>query len=380
MPSSSSKTRILFLDWLRGLAAVTMLQGHTFDSFLRPQARTGAAFMFSQFFGGQAAAIFLFLTGVTYALGMNRCEQLPPWQRVRAALRRARYLFILAILFRLQTWLFAWPHSSWTDLLRVDVLNTMGASAALLAAIALQRGIQRVRVALVAGVTLAALAPVISSFDTHGVPAALRNYFVPSYDFFSIFPWGSFLAFGVAAGSVIPFIERGGWNRVMQWTALAGFGLVLGGQYFSNLPFSIYPKSEFWLNSPALVACKLGVTLLLASAAFLWTGYLSVGWSWVRQLGTTSLAVYWLHVELVYGRWFALYRARLEVWECAAAAVALTIAMVGLSVALTRVPWRQFWKILQPGSAAKPAVLQPVGFRTGYRGAALESSRYDRAS
>ena len=354
MPSSLPKNRIVFLDWLRGLAAVTMLQGHTFDSFIRPDARNSAGFIFSQFFGGQAPAIFLFLTGITYALGMNRAEHLPAWQRVSTALKRARYLFMLAILFRLQALIFGGPHRAWTDLLRVDILNTMGATAALLAVLAFERGLRRMRLAAAAGVALAVLAPVISNLDSSAVPGAIRSYFVPGLNVFSIFPWGAFLAFGVAAGSMIPLLDRNDWNRVMQWAALAGFGLVLGGEYFSNLPFSIYSQSDFWLNSPALVACKLGVTLLLAAAAFLWTGYLSTGWSWVRQLGTTSLAVYWVHIELIYGRWLAIYKERLSVGECLVAATGITLAMIALSVALTNVPWRQLSRAIQPERRVKP--------------------------
>ena len=47
-----------------------MLQGHAFHSFLKPDLRGGAAYMFSQFFGGMPPAIFLFLTGVTLAYGL----------------------------------------------------------------------------------------------------------------------------------------------------------------------------------------------------------------------------------------------------------------------------------------------------------------------
>ncbi len=156
------RSRIVFLDWLRGLAAIVMLQGHTFDSLLKPELREQPAFIFSQFFGGQAAAIFLFLTGITFGLGMNRRDDLPAWRRVTGALRRARYLFLLAIAFRLQMWIFAWPHQPWTNLLRVDVLNLMGATAALLSVTALAHGMQRLRWAVLAGVALAALAPVMS--------------------------------------------------------------------------------------------------------------------------------------------------------------------------------------------------------------------------
>jgi hypothetical protein len=337
------RRRIEFLDWMRGLAAIVMLQGHTFDSFLQPGLRDHPAFIFSQFFGGQAAAVFLFLTGITFGLGMNRRDDLPARQRIVGALRRARYLFLLAIAFRLQLWIFALPSRPWTDLLRVDVLNLMGATAALLSFMALARGIQRVRWAICAGLAIAASAPVISSLSTSTslglMQGMLRDYLVPSATF-SIFPWGAYLAFGLAAGSAIPLVRHGEWGHVMQWAALCGFGLVFAGRYFSNLPFSIYSNSDFWMNSPALVACKLGITLLLGSGAFLWTEYLSDGWSAVRLLGTTSLAVYWVHVELVYGRWFASYKANLTVWQCAAASAALALAMIAMSAAIRRVRQR----------------------------------------
>lgn len=335
------RSRIAFLDWLRGLAAIVMLQGHTFDSFLRSDLREHPVFIFSQFFGGEAAAVFLFLTGITYGLGMNRRDDLPAWPRITGALRRARYLFLVAIAFRLQMWVFALPVRPWTDMLHVDVLNLMGATAALLSVMALAHGMQRVRWAVCAGVALAGLAPVMASLNTAGIPEPVRDYFVPSGAAFSMLPWGSYLAFGLAAGSAIPLVKRGEWGRVMQWAALCGFGLLLAGQYFSNLPFSIYPHANFWLDSPALVACKLGITLLLGSVAFLWTEYFSAEWSWVSLLGTTSLAVYWVHVELVYGRWFAAYKSQLAVWQCLAASAVLTVAMVGMSAAIRR--FRSAW-------------------------------------
>jgi len=341
LPTPSN--RVVFLDWLRGVAAIIMIQGHTFDAFTRPESRNGAGFMFSQFFGGEAAAIFLLLTGVTYALGMNRREELPAWKRVIAALRRARYLFLLAIVFRVQNWLFDYPRSRASDMLKVDILNLMGAAAALLAILALASGLNRVRWAMLVGVVTAAASPLMSMFapmlTAAGVPSAVRNYFIPNYDGFSFFPWGAFLAFGVGFGSLIPLVRRTEWNRVMQWSALIGFGLLLGGQYFSNLPFSIYPASEFWLNSPGLIFCKLGIAMLLASAAYLWTEYLGTGWSFVRQLGTTSLVVYWAHVELEYGRLFADDRQTLSPFATFAVAVAMVVLMLGVSLAYRRIPW-----------------------------------------
>src|SRR6202051_1803753 len=177
-----SKLRVTFIDWLRGLAAIIMLQGHTFDAFLRPADRSGAWFTYSQFLGGEAAAIFLFLTGATYGMGMNRREHMPPGARVLQALKRARFLFILAILFRLQGWIFAWGNSPLKDLLKVDILNVMGATAALLAFLALFSGRDRVRWAVLTGTAIAALSPVWSGLNTNGIPSLVRDYLVPSAD------------------------------------------------------------------------------------------------------------------------------------------------------------------------------------------------------
>jgi hypothetical protein len=80
----------------------------------------------------------------------------------------------------------------------------------------------------------------------------------------------------------------------------------------------------------------LGVTLLLLALAFLWTRYAAKdGWSWVRQFGTTSLLVYWVHIELVYGRWLWFWKNGLTVAQTVMAAASLILLMLALSAAKT---------------------------------------------
>lgn len=333
---SKSSQRIEFLDWMRGCAAVVMLQGHTFDAFAKPEIRNGSWFILSQFIGGETAAIFLLLTGATFGLGMNRREHMPAGQRVITALKRARYLFLLGLVFRLQGWIFALGHSPVSDLFRVDILNAMGATAALVAGLAFFNGMDRVRGGVLAGVLIAVASPLMSAINLTWLPGPMRAYLLPAAEGFPIFPWGAYLAFGVALGSMIPLVERGAWNRIMQWSALIGISLIMAGRYFADLPYSLYTTSDFWLNSPALVACKMGVAFLLGSASYIWMEYLNTGWSFVRQLGTTSLVVYWVHVDLEYGPWFAPYRQKFGVLGCLLVAAAMIPAMIGVSIAFTR--------------------------------------------
>lgn len=331
--------RLTFLDWTRGIAVTIILQGHVFDSFAKPELRSDGPFVLSQFLGGFAPAVFLVLTGITLAFLMDRAERqgLAPFARWTTALRRGGYLFGLAFLFRLQLWVFAFPQSSWTNLFKVDVLNCMGFAIGLMSLMAIFTTAERVRLCAVLGFVIAGAAPVISSIDWRWLPPQISTYFVPSYAYFAFFPWAAFIAFGISLGSIIRLTKPEQMNRVMQWGALAGLGLILGGQYFSNLPYSIYAKSEFWLDSPGLIIIKLGAVLLALSFAFIWTEY-AVGnsFSWVRQFGTTSLLVYWVHIEVVYGRWFGAKKASFNNWECAVCAIVLIVSMLLLSVVRTR--------------------------------------------
>ncbi|MBV8902189.1 MAG: hypothetical protein JOZ22_01010 [Acidobacteriia bacterium] len=330
------------------MGAVIMLQGHVFHSYLKPELRASGPYVLSQFVGGMPPAIFLFLTGVTLAFLMDSAERkgLPVRRRLVAVWRRSGYLFLLAFAFRLQLWLFSWP-APWTDLLRVDILNCMGFAVAAISLMSLLRTKQRVRFCALAGLAIACAAPVVSAMDWTWAPAVLRSYIVPDYNFFAFFPWAAYLVFGVSAGSILRTMSAPATETAMQWAAVAGGAIVLASQFSANLPFSIYAKSEFWLNSPAQVLTKLGVILLLVALAYLWTRDGSATqWSWVRQFGTTSLLVYWVHIELVYGRWSWSLKNSLTVAQTVAAALILIVLMLALSTLKTR--RRVLWARIAP--------------------------------
>ncbi len=161
MKTKSSLHRLQYLDWVRGLGALIMLQGHVFDSYLKPELRSGGAFTFSQFVGGMPPAMFLFLTGVTLAFLMDSCERkgMAPRGRVTTALRRSGYLFGLAFAFRAFEWVAGLPVSTGADFLRVDILNCMGFSVAALSVMAIFRTAERARLCAVLGLAIALLSP-----------------------------------------------------------------------------------------------------------------------------------------------------------------------------------------------------------------------------
>lgn len=322
-----------------------MLQGHAFHAFTKQEFRDSGPYVISQFVGGLPPAVFLFLVGVTLSFLMHSTERkgVPPFKRVVAAFRRCGYLFAIAFLFRLQLWVFGLPSSPWTDLLRVDILNTMGFAVAVMSVMAVFSTADRVRLCAVLGVVIAAASPLISQVDWSWAPVALKNYIAPDYAAFAFFPWAAFVAFGMSAGSIVRLTPQEGYDRMIQWAAMLGVLLIFAGQQLSSFPYSVYAKSEFWLDSPWLILMKVGVILLLLSFAYLWTKHSEGRWSWVRQFGVTSLLVYWVHIELIYGRWLWFWKENLTVGQTAAAAVILVLLMLFISTARTQ--WKN-WRLL----------------------------------
>lgn len=350
------QNRLGYLDWVRGLAAVIMLQGHVFDSFLKADLRTGGPFLFSQFLGGMPPAIFLFLTGVTLAFLMDGQERkmVSPGRRVWNSLRRAGYLFAIAFLFRIQLWAFSEPRNPWTEIFKVDILNSMGFGIAAMSIMALFRTAERIRLCAILGVGTAFAAPLLSQMDWSSVAPVLRDYLAPSRVSFGFFPWAAFLAFGMSAGSLLRKLREDEVSQAMQWLALGGLIVAFAGYTISNMSYSVYPNTDFWLDSPCLIFMKLGVILMVLPFAYLWTRQWDAqasapGWSWLRQFGVTSLLVYWVHIELVYGRWFGFLKQTLTVEQTLLAAFCMILLMLALALIRTHLKsWRALTRWFQP--------------------------------
>jgi len=336
--NKKNSSRLAFLDWARGSAALIMLQGHVTHSFMHDDLRQDAPYVLSQFIGGLTPAVFLFLTGITLAFMMDSRQKagLTSFQLTKLALRRAGYLALLAIAFRVQMWLFAFGYSPWESMFKVDILNCMAAAVALLAPMAIFTTRERIRFGFITGLLIACAAPLISGAGFASLHPFLRGYIVPDHNSFPIFPWGAYVAFGLSAGSILRSARDEDYLKIMQWASLFGVALITGARYFANLPYSLYPNEDFWLHSPALVLIKLGCLYLLIPFAYLWTRFVNPDrWSFVRQLGTTSLLVYWVHTEIVYGGWFFYWKNSLTAAQCFLMAAAVIAAMILLSVART---------------------------------------------
>lgn len=301
----SGQDRKGYLDWLRGVGVLIMIQGHVIDAWTAVADRSRTAYHWISFVGGLAGTpIFLFLAGMALALGAGARMRRGRTAREVAALARRRgwQILGLAFLFRLQAWVIS-RGSPWT-LLKVDILNVMGvamvAGALLWAA---GRG-RSSRAILLAGVAVAAamVTPLVRAAGWVAVlPDPIEAYLrpAPNTTTFTLLPWAGFVFAGAAVGVWLDAArtmqeER----RVNIALAFAGTLIALAGYAASLLP-PIYAATNFWTSSPTFFFVRLGAVTALVPLAFAWNGM--NGRSWLCELGRSSLFVYWIHVEMAYG-------------------------------------------------------------------------------
>jgi hypothetical protein len=309
---------------MRGLACVLMFQTHCYDSWLSPSARHSKFFMYSQLGGTFPAPLFLFLAGISFALVTEKLwkKTLPPAQIARATIRRGAEIFAFGLLFRLQEYLIAWGWAPLSDLLRVDVLNTIGLSMMLMGllcwlVLSIHRG-AKARLALVlASVGTALLIslltpPLWTTWRPNWLPWPLESYIngvhnlgTPQAWLFPICPWTAFAFAGLAAG----FVLQSEWARKREALTFfllgaAGLGFVAASRWLDAQPHQLYAVYDYWHTSPSFWLIRVGMLLVILTASYVWCRWGAGHWGFspLIQLGQASLLVYWVHIEFVYGR------------------------------------------------------------------------------
>ena len=358
MPGPTS-SRLAYIDWMRGLACVLMFQTHCYDAWLGGDARKSTFFMWSQLGGTLPAPLFLFLLGISVALVVDKLRQrdIPAGQIARATIRRGAEIFALGLLFRLQEYTLAWGWASWIDLFRVDILNTLGISMMLLGlfcwcSLPLFRPPQ-VRIGLgtgaaVVGLTISLLSPLLwTSWRPRWLPWPLESYIdgvhnlgKPQPWLFPIFPWTAFAFIGLAVGLflVSDWAKENGAAAI----ALGAFGglLIYFAKWLDARPEQLYAVYDFWHTSPNFFLIRVGLLLLILAAAYAWCQWGAGQWGFspLIQLGQTSLLVYWVHIEFVYGRFSILHKRAQDIPMASLGLLVIFFSMLLLSA------WRTHWK------------------------------------
>jgi len=98
-PKGSTGSRLSYIDWMRGLAILIMIEAHVLDAWTRPADRRSLAFGVSAVLAGFAAPMFLFLAGVSAALAASAGERKTGSHRAAAARVRRRGWEVLGLAY-----------------------------------------------------------------------------------------------------------------------------------------------------------------------------------------------------------------------------------------------------------------------------------------
>jgi uncharacterized membrane protein len=348
-------SRLGYIDWLRGFACLGMFEVHAYDAWLGGSARQGSFFHWSQFSGTLPAPLFVFLSGVACALVTDRMRRKGIAEKKIALrmIRRGSEIFALSLLFRVQEFLLAWPNAPWTDLARVDVLNMIGLSIVGMGAVCWMARSRAANVALAAAVALGiamATPPLWTTWSPNWMPWWIESYINGVHTFgtpqpwlFPMFPWSAFAFAGLAIGLVL-FADWPARNpaKALGILGAGGVGLFYLSEVLDRSSIHLYASYDYWHTSPNFFLARLSILMLLMLAGFAYCqwGPGRLKFSPLMQVGQTSLLVYWVHIEFVYGKFSILPKMAESVPMATLGLAIIFLAMLLLSLARTRTKGR----------------------------------------
>ena len=367
--------RLSYIDWMRGLACLLMFQTHCYDSWLRPDLRETQLYKWSQLGGTLPAPLFIFLAGVSFALVTEKLRKKGTGRNAiaRQTIRRGAEIFGLGIVFRVQEYILGYKWVPWTDLLRVDILNILGLSMMLMGGLcwfASGPSISVVRrrstgAAFAAAIFIGMLTPPLwTNWRLNFLPWPIESYIngihtynEPQHWLFPIFPWSAFAFAGLAVGFLM-FSDFAHHKEAQFFgvVGLAGIAAILLSFAFDASPVQLYAVYDYWHSGPNFLLLRCGVLLIILSLIYAWCrwGWAQKGFSPVIQLGQTSLLVYWVHIEFVYGRFSILPKRGTSIPMATLGLLVIFLAMLALSMIRTRYKKRSVKASPAPVPAASP--------------------------
>ena len=281
-------SRELWVDALRGIAAVGMVWTHCANTFLKQELQETDWFDRLVFYHGLIAPTFFWVAGLMRGRAQGKQSPIAPSVK--------RLLSIMGLGYLLHT---PWDsvvrldfgHETWRTWLQMDVLQCLAVSGLVLLLVE-RTGKLAVPLALLLMAVFIGLRDPLIELQTGWVAIdAMLNR--KSGSLFPLFPWVAFGLAGFVAGALRRKFDQNGPWWLWQW-ALPGLVLAVG---MEALP-GAYTTLTFFLQ-------RLGWVLLLG-------GTLAGSWAWLECFigkvvlgplllaGRRSLTAYVGHLVLIY--------------------------------------------------------------------------------
>lgn len=340
------KSRLIFVDLLRGWATIVMIEVHVFNAFILPPLKSTDWYGLLNYINGIVAPTFIFVAGFVFVYVSER--KIDDFRNYGKAFWRQIYriLQIWALGYLLHLPFFSWArmlHEStqddWLKFYQSDVLNCIAAGLMFLflARIWIKSNEAYRWFLLVAGLAIAFVSPFIWDIDFNKYVAPQLGAYVNGQHFsgFPLFLWIAFMmAGGYLAMDYLRARKANDEKGFLRRIAIVGVVMFVGGRLSAGLPAYVAHASTDVRANPFFFFERLGVVLLLLLLCWYYAEWRKTEKSFVLDVSRESLFVYAAHLMVIYGMFYRdmglsyLYGGKLTVSECGVATLALIVVMI----------------------------------------------------
>ncbi|MCX7909865.1 MAG: DUF1624 domain-containing protein [Ignavibacteria bacterium] len=310
--SSGEKSyRFVFIDVLRGLAVLWMIETHIVDAVLSKVFKSGWFYNLVNISNGFVAVTFLFCAGAGFWIAATRkaddYRKFAPsfWKY----LRRLGLILLIAYWLHFPTmsyqrlWYLHWEN--WLSFFQIDILQTIVYSSLLALLLLLSiRNLSLLKwIYGIIALIVILVTPFVWSIDPFLYLPPFFASWIVKYPIskFPLFPWSAYFFAGAFFTALFFQVENK--KKLSQYLFVLGLVLMILLYYTRNYT-DFYPGyKDWWFVSPFYVLFRISGTVAAFALLYLTEDYYkkNVVGKILQLCGQESLFIYVAHLLLVYG-------------------------------------------------------------------------------
>ncbi len=340
----NTKNRALFIDLLRGLAMLVMVEVHVTNELLEPSIKSQSWFSIVNFINGLVAPSFLFVSGLVFVLSLQKgTDDLRKfgktfWKKLsRIGLILLAGYSLHTPYFSVQKLMNHWTPDIIKQLFMVDILQCIGIG---LLVLLFAKIIFTNEKSFYIFITVVLFFVVFFSWVfwkidfNNFLPIPLASYFnAMNGSLFPVFPWFNFLFAGALVSKFyIDARNKNDEKSFIRKITMIGIGFLIVGDLLLRV---VVPKNlEIIRPHPVFFFERLGAVFTILGVCWYYVRNKENYSSFILDASRESLLVYWLHLQVIFRKFFGgkslvdIYGSQLNIYWCILITIAICVLMI----------------------------------------------------
>lgn len=306
------KPRLNFVDLMRGLVMLVMIEVHVVNSMMNPIFRNETWFGYINFLNGLVAPGFIFISGFAFMLASN--SKIGEFRSFKYAFwkQTGRIMLIWFLGYMLHIPFFSMfecinkaTSDHWMKFLGVDVLQCIAIGLLLIFILRIVIRNDKAFISVILGLGLAAVIPSAKIYDIdfqQYIPLFIAMYLTPVYyTNFPLFPWFGFMASGVLTAWLFMKSSESGTELLFIKRILIS-GILIA---VICLPLMFYLKDNLHIIQDVrpdilFFAGRLGFVFMILGSCYYYCTWREKISPVILYPSRESLAVYFMHLQILH--------------------------------------------------------------------------------